>query len=42
MADELNRQGLPVRHTNLIKIEISTMTALRDTLVDASRNWSTY
>ena len=27
---------------NLIKTEISKMTALRDTLVDDSDNWSTY
>ena len=36
MADKLNGQGLPVRHTELIKIEISKMTVLRDTFVDDS------
>ena len=32
----------PFAIQNLIKTEISKMTALRDALVDASENWSTY
>ena len=42
MVKELNGQGLPVRHTTFKKIEISKITALRDTLVYDSDNWSTY
>ena len=43
MANKLNGQGLPVCHTEpSIKIEISKMTALRDTLVYNSENGSTF
>ena len=41
MADKVNGQGLPFAYTTLIKMEISNMTALRDTLVVDSENWST-
>ena len=43
MADKLNGQGLPVRYAEpYLKNYISKQTALRDTLVDDSEDWSTY
>ena len=35
-------KACPLAIQNLINIEISKMTGLRDTLVDDSENWSTY
>ena len=42
MTDKLNGKAFPLAIQNLIKIEISKIIALRDTLVDDSGNWSTH
>ena len=43
MANEPNGQGCLFAIQNLIKIDISKMTALCDALVyDSDNNWSTY